>query len=230
MYFYVDDLYVDYAKKSPIITDNATPVFCWSAVHEQDGQGQSAYEITVKNGNEVMWQSGEVQSSLQRAEYAGSPLQSEVNYTVSVCITDLNGNKSEVKEQIFTYLARRNFKAKWIKGADEKEDLAVYFLKNFEVTEKPVKAVLYCCGLGYQHACLNNQAVEDSYLNPAVSNFDRQCYYTVNDVTDKICAGTNEITVAVGNGWRGNLYVEWSFFQRDIVFQGDKQLIAELEL
>ena len=230
MYFYVDDLYVDYEKKSPIITDNATPVFCWSAVHEQDGQGQSAYEITVKNGNEVMWQSGEVQSSLQRAEYAGSPLQSEVNYTVSVCITDLNGNKSEVKEQIFTYLARRNFKAKWIKSAVEKEDLAVYFLKNFEVTEKPVKAVLYCCGLGYQHACLNNQAVEDSYLNPAVSNFDRQCYYTVNDVTDKICTGTNAISIAVGNGWRGKLFVEWSFFQRDIVFQGDKQLIAELEL
>ena len=85
MYFYVDDIYVDYVKKPAIVTDNATPVFCWSAVHEQDGQGQSAYEITVKNGDETVWDSGEVVSSLQKAVYAGSPLKSEVSYTVTKC-------------------------------------------------------------------------------------------------------------------------------------------------
>lgn len=230
MYFYVNDLYVDYVKKSPIVTDNATPVFCWSVVHEQDGQGQSAYKITVRNGNEVLWESGEVCTCLQRAVYAGAPLVSGVNYTVSLQITDLDGNKSELKEQEFAYLAKREFKAKWIKSAEPMEDTAVYFTKEFCLSEKPVKAVLYCCGVGYQHICLNEQAVEDSFLNPAVSNFDRQCYYTVNDVTQTVCDGKNLLSVAVGNGWRGSLYVQWDFFQRDVPFFGEKQLIAELEL
>lgn len=42
MYFCIDDFYVDYVKTPPIVTDNPTPVFCWSAIHEEDGQNQSA--------------------------------------------------------------------------------------------------------------------------------------------------------------------------------------------
>ena len=232
MYFYLDTLYVDYEKNPPIVTDNATPVFCWSAIHEKDGQRQSAYEITVKSRKETVWNSGEVKSTLQKAVYAGDPLESGVCYTVSIRITDLDGNKSEVKEQSFTYLSGRNFQAKWIKGTELNENIAVYFLKNFEVTEKPLKAVLFCCGLGYQHARLNGAAVEDSYLNPAVSNFDKHCYYTVNDVTDIVRTGINELSVAVGNGWRHSEYIgaEQKTFQRTVPFFGEKQLIAELEL
>lgn len=230
MCFYVDTLYVDYVKKSPVITDNAAPVFCWSAVHEQDGQGQSMYRIAVKNEEQVVWDSGDVCSPLQRAVYAGKPLKSEITYTVSLQITDLDGNKSDVKEQTFLYYAPRAFRAKWIQSIASPKDIAVYFTKNFTVTEKPVKAVLYCCGLGYQHIRFNDRSVEDSFLNPAVSNFARQCYYTVNDVTRMVCSGDNVLSVAIGNGWRGNLFVKWEFFNREVAFGGEKQLIAELEL
>ena len=79
------------------MTDNAAPVFCWSAVHDQNGQRQSVYQIAVKNEYEILWDSGEVQSALQKAIYAGKPLKSEASYTVSLQITDLDGNKSDVK-------------------------------------------------------------------------------------------------------------------------------------
>lgn len=230
MYFYIKDIYVDYVTKQPVTTDNTQPVFCWSAIHEQDGQAQMAYYITVTGRQGVVWESGEVKTSQQRAVYGGSPLENGERYRVNLVITDREGRKSEEKVQTFTFFKKRDFRAKWIKGTGLDEDNAVYFTKVFSLAEPPVKAVLYCCGLGYQCPVVNGVAVEDSYLNPAVSNYNNHCYYTINDVTDYVHIGSNTLSVTVGNGWRNGEYIGWGAFDRDIPFFGNKQLIAELEI
>ena len=46
---------------NPVGIDDSTPVFSWKTASEQIGWLQSAYQIVVKKGDTVMWDSGKVE-------------------------------------------------------------------------------------------------------------------------------------------------------------------------
>lgn len=230
MYLNIERVSVDYDSRELILTESERPVFSWTARCDGDGEFQSSYRIVVSDGKEAVWDSGEVAEKAQKATYGGKPLENGEIYSVSIVIKDTRGDVSAPKIAKFRYLAPREWAAEWITPAKESEWGAKYFYKGFSIGEKPVRATLYASGLGYQYVTVNGIDVEGSFLNPAVSAYDKRCYYTVNDVTDALLTGENKIFAVVGDGWRDpkGFFRKLSRGLPD--FFGDTRFIAELEL
>ena len=232
MYISIDRIGIDFDYRAEVLTPSEKPTFCWSAHSDGDGGVQRSYRLTVSSRSGLVWDSGEVFDSRQRAIYEGKPLVSGESYSVALFITDGRGCRSEEKTAKFRYLAPRKWNAKWISTEEEKNG-AKYFFHPFSLEEKPLRATLYASGIGYQFLTLNGEDIEKSYLNPAVSVYHKRCYYTATDVTDALKIGKNRICAVVGNGWR-NTVGYFNNLQRTEnhrpEFMGDSRLIAELEL
>lgn len=231
MFFSIESLAINYNTKAGTLVSDV-PVFTWSARHEKDGQYQSAYHLTVSRGGEAVWDTGWVESRRQRAEYYGPALFSGL-YDVSLIIRDADGIESTPKVSAFRFEGNRHWLGKWITTADGvNTDAAKYFHKGFSLSEIPVEATLYASGIGYQYITINGADVEQSFLNPAVSQFDKLCYYTITDIRDALQLGTNHIFALLGNGWRsmdGFFEAEKQSLGNRILF-GDCRLIAQVEL
>jgi len=82
----IQDLEVE-QRTNPLGIDNATPEFRWEMVSDVRGQKQTAYQIVVKNGETVVWDSGKVESDISNAiVYKGAALQSSTRYTWNVTV------------------------------------------------------------------------------------------------------------------------------------------------
>ena len=230
MYLNIDRIAVDYDMREVVLTDSEKPVFSWSVSSDGDGGFQRAYRLTVSDSKATLWESGRVETREQKAVYGGTPLENSEYYTVSLTVEDNRGLVSATKSARFRYLAPRKWTAKWITPANDSEWGAKYFYRGFDIAQKPVRATLYASGIGYQYITVNGIDVERSFLNPAVSAYDKRCYYTVTDVTDALLAGENKIFAVVGDGWRDpkGFFRKLSRGLPD--FFGDTRFIAELEL
>ena len=233
MYTDIEKIFVDYDSRELVLVDSHKPVFSWSLRSDGDGGYQSSYFITVNDRNGTVWESGEIYTKKQSATYDGATLLSGERYTVKLTATDNRGVKSQPKSVDFCYLSPRKWIAKHITAKDERDDAAQSFFHSFILDEKPLRATLYASGIGYQYVTVNGEDVEKSFLNPAVSAYDKRCYYTVTDVTEILSEGKNRICAEVGSGWR---YVNGFFGklprnERGVPdFFGKISFIAELEL
>ena len=78
---------------NPVGIDEPNPVFSWKMRSATVGQRQTAYQLTVKNGNTIVWDSGKVASDLSVGiPYAGATLTSSTEYTWTVTVWDKDGN------------------------------------------------------------------------------------------------------------------------------------------
>lgn len=78
-------------------------------------------------------------------------------------------------------------------------DVAV-FRQNFSVTAVK-KAVLYATALGVYEAELNGQKVGEQMYAPGFTYYPRRVLFQEHDVTDLLQAGSNTLTVYLGQGW-----------------------------
>ncbi len=77
----------------PVGIDEPNPVFSWKMRSDTVGQRQTAYQLTVKNGDTTVWDSGKVESDVSVGiVYEGAPLVSSTTYTWSVTVWDKDGN------------------------------------------------------------------------------------------------------------------------------------------
>ena len=231
MYFQIEKFAVNYNERPGTLVADA-PVFTWAARHSADDQHQSAYSLTVSRKGEAVWETGLVEASSQRAVYRGPALESGL-YDVTLTIRDRDGVESGEAKTTFRFEGQREWVGKWITTADGiNTDGAKYFFKGITLSEKPVEALLFASGIGYQYVTINGIDVEKSFLNPAVSQFDKICYYTVTDVTDALQSGKNGICAILGNGWRsmdGYFEAEKADMGDRLLF-GDCRLMVQLEL
>ena len=78
---------------NPVGIDDATPVFSWKVQSEEIGWLQSAYQITVLQGDKTVWDSGKVDSGVSVGiEYAGEALTSSTEYSWTVTVWDKKGD------------------------------------------------------------------------------------------------------------------------------------------
>ncbi len=233
MYINVEKIFVDYDSRKLVLVDSRNPIFSWSVQSDGDGGYQNSYFVAVNDINGTVWESGEIHTKNQSTVYDGVPLKPGENYTVTVTITDNRGVKSQPKSAHFCYLDKRKWVAKHIGAKEVSDDTAQYFYRGFRLEEKPLRAILYASGIGYQYVTVNGEDIEKSFLNPAVSAYDKRCYYTATNVTEALHMGENRICAVVGNGWR---YVNGFFGklprnERGVPdFFGKSCFIAELEL
>ena len=80
------------------------PYFSWVITSDEKNVMQTSYHITVKNMDEVMWDSGMVESDKSIfVEYSGKPLQSLSDYNWTVEVTVNNGEKAAADTESFTF-------------------------------------------------------------------------------------------------------------------------------
>ncbi|MDO4284690.1 MAG: family 78 glycoside hydrolase catalytic domain [Eubacteriales bacterium] len=205
--------------------DAVSPVFSWRIEGDEENIYQKSYRIEVKSheGN-VLWDSGEIASgAMTSLPYAGEALRSDTRYLWSVtCRTD-----RELRAESFFetgLLQPEDWKGCFI---GEQED-HVYHLyrKTFSCGKKVRRARLYLCGLGHFVCWINGETVSDHVLEPGWSNYDKTCFYTAYDVTERL-AEENAILVKLGDGMfnvPGGRYV---YYERSY---GKCKLFAQLEV
>lgn len=169
-------------------------------------------------------------------------LRGQTEYQWQV-VAHLKNGTTTVSETACFETGLEQWQGRWITGC-AKEGQVLEFCKGFPVTESPVKARLYICGLGYFSPRLNGNALEESYFIPPVTDYSarealleegnhittghRVTYYTY-DITDLLKAGENSLNVEVAGGYYSNREKKDFEPQPDFSF-GDPCLIYELHI
>lgn len=93
------------------------PYFSWVITSDEKNVMQTSYHITVKNMDEVMWDSGMVESDKSIfVEYSGKPLQSLSDYNWTVEVTVNNGEKAAASSSFETGFMKKEWTAEWVKS------------------------------------------------------------------------------------------------------------------
>ncbi|WP_421826828.1 family 78 glycoside hydrolase catalytic domain [Larkinella sp.] len=162
-----------------------------------------------------------------QVRYAGKELQSAQTYfwKVRVWDTDKKPSAWSVTQQfttgIFTPADWQN--ARWIgyedlpdsgrvvpfvhlkmKPGDSrifKNARSPLLRKEFTMTRKVAKALLFISGLGHYEASINGSRIGDAFLSPGWTSYDKTILYNTYDITAQLRPGSNAIGVMLGNGF-----------------------------
>lgn len=107
---------------------------------------------------------------------------------------------------------------------------ASYIRKEFEVTEKPSKAILYMTALGIYKGFLNGEELDNRMLLPGFTNYRKRVQYQTYDITERIQQGKNVIALILGDGWyRGCLGIcsKRAFYGEKIKFAASLEIHTE---
>ncbi len=196
---------------SPLGIDTPAPRFTWSITNVDNGFSQASYSIEVatnakalQKGENLVWQSGLVESGNTLATYAGKPLQSCTQYCWRVTITNTDGDKFVSPIGVFetAIIDPSLWEAKWISdGRDKEVEAAPMLRKAFSIDKKIARARLYVSATGYYEMFINGKRVGENFLDPGFTAYDRRNLYVTHDVTKLLSRGNNAISAVLGNGF-----------------------------
>ena len=215
---------------APLGIDITEPRFYW---HCEGGLRQSAYIIIAKRNDEIIWNSGKVESSaMTHIHYEGKPLQSRDRVEWSVKLWDERDEDGDWAESFFEMglLQASDWSAKWISGSEKPKKhkrLPVdCFLKEFSCSKEIQKARLYITACGIYEAELNSVRVGDCFFTPGSTDYRKRVQYQTYDVT-KLLQTENQLKIQLADGWyRGSL----GTFAPTNVFGRVTKLLCQLEL
>uniref|UniRef100_UPI0035948BAE family 78 glycoside hydrolase catalytic domain n=1 Tax=Aquiflexum sp. TaxID=1872584 RepID=UPI0035948BAE len=237
---------------NPLGVDNPTPWFSWEVGDLQRGAVQSAYRLLVSSSIEKLdkqegdiWDSKKVNGNQTiQIIYKGKSLKPMTRYFWKVQTWNGNDVASEYSPTAWFetgIFSKSDWKATWISDGKlpPSRDEAFYdkipaplFRKSFNVDKEVKNARLYVSGLGYYEAYLNGEKVGDHYLDPGWTQYGKEVYYAVYDVTHQVKKGQNAIGAMVGNGWYNplpmKLFGRWNL--REILTIGQPKILAQLEI
>lgn len=197
------DLTIEY-KHEPLGLDEVQPRFGWKL--ESDGQdvAQTARQITLKTGEQPVWDSGRVETDQSiLTEYLGPTLRPRTAYQWTLTVWDNRGESATATAGFETGLLRGTAlegKAAWITHDLPAEETACpVYRKSFSVSGPVASARLYATALGVYEAELNGTPVSDSYFAPGWTNYHKRLQYQTYPLT--LRQGENTLTITVGNGW-----------------------------
>jgi alpha-L-rhamnosidase len=80
--------------------------------------------------------------------------------------------------------------------------------KDFNLSQLPVRAILYVTSLGLVEPHLNGVKVGTDYFVPGWTDYTKRVYYRTYDVTSLLQQGSNTLGAILGDGWfRGNISI-----------------------
>lgn len=207
---------------SPPGLDDPTPTFSWKMRSNVIGQRQTAYEISVQDGDTVLWNSGRVESDrCFGILYSGKPLESSRDYSWQVRIWDKDGKETVSQTAGFSMalLEEDAFADTYFISYDTANDPADFnasgmyhepaYRKSITVEPGLVSAKLYTAGLGVYESYINGQRVgrlvdgEVQYdeLKPGFTQRNLRQFYSSFDVTWMLQEGENVLGAVVTDGW-----------------------------
>ncbi|MEU2042322.1 alpha-L-rhamnosidase [Nocardia niwae] len=189
------------------------PEFSWNIAAVAANTRQATYQVTVRDGTRTVWDSGIVPSRKQSfVEYEGPPMTARTAYQWSVQVEDNHGAVATASACFETALLDDDWAGRWVQstiprpapGADwghGTQPPAVQFVRAFRLRAPVRRARLYATALGAYRPLLNGARLDDRELAPEFSVYRSRLYYQTYDVTGLLCAGANELSLYVGDGW-----------------------------
>ena len=192
--------------RNPIGIESKQPRFSWQLVSPKKNVVQTAYELTVNQGNKTVWTSGKVTSAASLFNvYRGNALPSNTSFSWKVRVWDNQGQVSEWATATFqTALNKEDWSAKWVNSgivADTVNGIVPILRKTFQTQKKVVRATAYVTARGMYEVEMNGARVGNAYLSPGWTTYGKHLQYQAYDVTSLVTSGKNAIGVRLGSGW-----------------------------
>ena len=222
---------------SPLGYGMTKPMFTWTA-EDSTGVKQAAARVEIsatENFENVVYDSGLREDISSLGFEPDVVLQPRTRYFWRVTVAADNGDRATSETAWFeTGKMDEKWQAKWIRAPYERSVHPI-LAKAFTLSEKPVRARVYACGLGVYELNLNGKKAGDEVLAPFYNDYNLWLQVQTYDVTDLLTVGENKMDAWLGNGWyKGRL--SWfsndpNFNERTDCIYGDcMQFIAEMHI
>jgi len=205
-----------------------TATFHW-LVSESRGKGTAFSRICV--GTDAALTNLVYDSGIRAGSLSGScidfPWTPSTRYFWQVTVTDDCGETASSDVAWFeTAKDEKDWSAVWITGTIDGNNL---LYTQFTPKSAVARARLSVTGVGLYESYLNHRKIGDEYLTPNFNDYSNFIQFQTYELDDAITDGTNELTIALGNGWYKGRYI--SFTGKDHDLYGDTQAaLAELKL
>ena len=219
------DLRIDF-NPAPVLALTHGLRFSWKAKSERENVVQKTYRVTICKDAEIVFDSDTVESD-QSCDISFDELflQPATQYVWNLCVKD-NYDRTAVASLVFsTELYPDMWRAEWITPADYTVSWSPYLRKKFSAKTDVQRAILYACGLGCAEYYINGKKIADDYIDPPMTNYEKEILYRAYDVTDLIDE-QNAITAWLGEGF----YAQSQVWAHGGFCYGPVCLIARLEI
>lgn len=201
--FHVESMTVN-DDTEPLGLDTDSVRFGWKLSASERGKEQTAYQIVVKEGDTVVWDSGKVESgNTYGIAYEGEDLREKTQYDWYLTVWDEIGTKAENASWFETGISDWTG-IEWIGGAGVKLLKKVHSFSG-DISQA-VRARAYICGEGLYELRINGQKVGDYVLTPPPSEYYSRAYYVTYDVKEYLRDGENVIGILLGSSKKGKYY------------------------
>ncbi|HKQ09185.1 MAG TPA: glycoside hydrolase family 78 protein [Blastocatellia bacterium] len=230
---------------SPLAVEARAPRLSWTIESNQRGAKQTAYHILVASSASLLaanrgdlWDTGKVASNQTiQIAYQGKPLASRQACFWKVRIWDQNDKPaawSQPARWVMGLMEPGDWSAQWIgdKLPSVENVAATMLRREFELTAKPQRAIVYASALGVYELHINGQRVGDQLLAPEFTDYHTRTQYQAYDVTGLLRTGANAIGAMLGDGWyAGGIGLAQALLKKPRNIYGNHpRLIAQLEI
>lgn len=229
----------------PLAIDTREPRLSWIVESPLRGARQTAYRIFVSSsparlaaGDGDLWDTGKVRSDRTiQIVYQGKTLSSRQDCFWKVRVWDRADKPSAWSKPArwrMGLLEPSDWSAEWIgdKLPSVENVAATMLRREFTLTAKVKRAVIYASALGVYELRINGRRVGDQALAPEFTDYHTRTQYQTWDVTQLLHAGPNAIGALLGDGWyAGGVGLAQALVKKRRNIYGDHtRLIAQLEI
>ena len=213
------------AVKNPAYAPYKDLTIGWKLESDQTDVLQTKYRATLCKKGETapVWVSEGGRKSVH------IPVEIELStrtvYVLTVEAEDNYGECAEASLEFSTAMAPEEWEGVFIKPKKHIESWAPYLRTKFTAKSGVKSAKLYACGLGCGEYYINGQKVSEDMIDPPFTNYEREIFYRIYDVTD-LMAEKNALTALLGDGW----YSQSRAWGNSGMKFGNVCLLAQLEL
>lgn len=217
------------ARSCPVQVEYQKEIwFSWNLTLDKNNRRQTAYQIRVYDGEEILWDSDKILSDRNvRVRYEGVKLKADHGYEWNVRVWNEENCVSgwSAKHRFETGLAQSDWKAQWIgyDAAEKDEERsekkfycaddfmngtneyylppAPYLRKEIYIKKTVRRAKMYLSAFGLVKTWLNGKAVRHQEFTPGLSDYRKTVYSRAYDVTEYLRKGDNAVGIILADGW-----------------------------
>ena len=189
------DLRTEY-RVNPIGIGRIHPRFSWKMESKQADTVQKSCRVQVRTGEKMVWDHREESETSVLIPYAGTELEPETRYHVTVEVTDNHGNTASETMTFETGIFRpEEFQAKMIThDFPEEETACPVFYRTFPLKGAVKQARLYSTAWGVYEAYLNGARIGDERMAPGWTSYHHRLQYQIHDVTELLRNGCGNVS------------------------------------